>query len=219
MRKDVERMDRDEAFEFLDRTARGIAEMFGSTCETLVHDMGDPRHPILSIYNGHVSGRTVGSTLDILGTARELDQDALVTDFVNLYATTPSGQQIKSSTFHLIGADYNLALGINFDYSSLVYANRILVDLQSAMWHGGEGQLDQVFEECLAAVGKPVNALNKRDRMKIIALLDQKNAFSFRKSVPFAAKRLQVSRYTVYKYLGELSGSAGGRNESKKEEP
>ena len=52
-------MDREEAFEFLDRTARGIAEMFGSTCETLVHDMGDPSHPILSIYNGHVSGRTV----------------------------------------------------------------------------------------------------------------------------------------------------------------
>ncbi len=125
-------MNRDEAFEFLDRTARGIAEMFGSSCETLVHDMGDPGHPILSIYNGHVSGRTVGSTLDILGTARHLDEDARITDFVNLYATTPSGQQIKSSTFHLIGEDYNLALGINFDYSSLVYANRTLVDLMSA---------------------------------------------------------------------------------------
>ena len=203
-------MDREEAFEFLDRTARGIAEMFGSTCETLVHDMGDPRHPILSIYNGHVSGRTVGSTLDILGTAKELDEDALVTDFVNLYATTPSGQQIKSSTFHLIGEGYNLALGINFDYSSLVYANRILVDLmsaeadlQSALWHGG-GR---------AAVGKPVSALNKRDRMKIIALLDQKNAFSFRKSVPFVAKRLQVSRYTVYKYLGELTGAHAEESE------
>ena len=198
-------MDRDEAFEFLDRTARGIAEMFGSTCETLVHDMGDPRHPILSIYNGHVSGRTVGSTLDILGTARELDETALVTDFVNLYATTPSGQQIKSSTFHLIGEGYNLALGINFDYSSLVYANRILVDLmsaeadlQSAMWHGGDQRLGDLFEECLAAVGKPVTALNKRDRMKIIALLDQKNAFSFRKSVPFVANasRSPDTRYT-----------------------
>ena len=164
-------MDREEAFEFLDRTARGIAEMFGSTCETLVHDMGDPSHPILSIYNGHVSGRTVGSTLDILGTAKELDEDALVTDFVNLYATTPSGQQIKSSTFHLIGEGYNLALG------------------------------------------KPVSALNKRDRMKIIALLDQKNAFSFRKSVPFVAKRLQVSRYTVYKYLGELTGAHAEESE------
>ena len=197
-------MDREEAFEFLDRTARGIAEMFGSTCETLVHDMGDPRHPILSI----------------LGTAKELDEDALVTDFVNLYATTPSGQQIKSSTFHLIGEGYNLALGINFDYSSLVYANRILVDLmsaeadlQSALWHGGDSRLADVFDECLAAVGKPVSALNKRDRMKIIALLDQKNAFSFRKSVPFVAKRLQVSRYTVYKYLGELTGAHAEESE------
>ena len=73
-------MTRDQAFEFLDRTARGIAEMFGSSCETLVHDMGVPTHPILSIYNGHVSGRTVGSTLDILGTAKELDEDALFRD-------------------------------------------------------------------------------------------------------------------------------------------
>ena len=205
-------MTREEAFEFLDRTARGIAEMFGSSCETLVHDMGDPKHPILSIYNGHVSGRSVGSTMDILGTAKELDATGLVTDFVNLYATTPSGQQIKSSTFHLIGDGYNLALGINFDYTSLVYANRILVDLmnaeadlQSAMWQGGDSRLADIFDECLAAIGKPVNALNKKDRMKIIALLDQKNAFSFRKSVPFVSKRLQVSRYTIYKYLGELA--------------
>ncbi|BDF71785.1 hypothetical protein CE91St41_09870 [Oscillospiraceae bacterium] len=210
-------MTRDEAFEFLDRTARGVAEMFGSSCETLVHDMGDPSHPILSIYNGHVSGRSVGSTLDILGTAKELDETALVTDFVNLYATTPAGQQIKSSTFHLIGEGYNLALGINFDYTSLVYANKILVDLmsaeadlQSAMWQGGDTRLAALFDECLSAVGKPVAALNKRDRMKIIALLDQKNAFSFRKSVPFVAKHLQVSRYTVYKYLGELAEFGGG---------
>jgi len=211
---------RDEAFEFLDRTARGIAEMFGSSCETLVHDMGNPTHPILAIYNGQISGRSVGSTMDILGTDLALDETALVTDFVNLYATTPAGQQIKSSTFHLIGEDYNLALGINFDYTSLVYANRILVDLmsadadlQSAMWKGGDSQLAAIYDECVAAVGKPVSALTKRDRLKIIALLDQKNAFSFRKSVPYVAKHLQVSRYTVYKYLGELAEGGGEVNE------
>lgn len=210
-------MNREEALEFLDRTARGIAEMFGSSCETLVHDMGDPKHPILTIYNGHVSGRSVGSTMDILGTAKELDATARVTDFVNLAATTPSGRQIKSSTFHLIGEGYNLALGINFDYTSLAYANRTLLDLmnaeadlQSAMWQGGDSRLADIFDECLAAVGKPVDALNKKDRMKIIALLDQKNAFSFRKSVPFVSRRLQVSRYTVYKYLGELAENGGG---------
>ena len=205
-------MTRDEAFEFLDRTARGIAEMFDTSCETLVHDMGSPTHPILSIYNGQISGRSVGSTMDFLGTDLALDETALITDFVNLYATTPSGQQIKSSTFHLIGEGYNLALGINFDYTSLVYANRILVDLmsadadlQSAMWKSGDSQLAAIYDECVAAVGKPISALTKKDRIKIIALLDQKNAFSFRKSVPYVAKHLQVSRYTVYKYLGELA--------------
>lgn len=210
-------MNREEAFEFLDRTAKGIAEMFGSSCETMVHDMSQPTHPILSIYNGHVSGREVGSTMDILGNETQLSEEGLKTDFVNLYATTPTGQQIKSSTFHMIGEDYNLALGINFDYSSLVYANRILVDLmsadadlKSAMWHSGDNRLGEVFEECLAAVGKPVSALNKADRMKVIALLNQKNAFSFRKSVPFISQRLGVSRYTVYKYLSELSEEQNG---------
>lgn len=206
-------MTRDEAFEFLDRTARGIAEMFGSSCETLVQDMSDPSHPILSIYNGQVSGREVGSTADIMGSTRLIDETAMTTDFVNLYATTPSGSQLKSSTFHMIGEDFNLALGIDFDYSSLVYANRILVDLmsadadlQSALWQGGDNGLADIFDECLAAVGKPVTALNKSDRVKIVALLEQKNAFSFRKSVPFVAKRLHVSRYTVYKYLDQISG-------------
>ena len=62
---------------FLDRLARGIAEMFGSSCETMVHDMSQPSHPILSIYNGHVSGRKVGSTLDILGSDKELDSQEI----------------------------------------------------------------------------------------------------------------------------------------------
>ena len=218
-------MNREEAFEFLDRTAKGIAETFGSSCETLVHDMSIPSHPILSIYNGHVSGRTVGSTMDILGNETQLSEEGLKTDFVNLYATTPSGQQIKSSTFHMTGEDYNLALGINFDYSSLVYANRILVDLmsadadlKSAMWHSGDNRLGEVFDECLAAVGKPVSALNKVDRMKVIALLDQKEAFSFRKSVPFVSQRLGVSRYTVYKYLSELAEEKAARGEADKED-
>ena len=213
-------MTKEEAFEFLDRTAKGIAEMFGASCETLVHDMGNPSHPILTIYNAQVSGREVGSTLDILGSDKELDATALSTDFVNLYATTPMGRQIKSSTFHMIGEDYNLALGINFDFTNLAYANRTLMalmsadaDLQSAMWTGGPGQLQEAVEESLAAIGRPIEELSKKDRMKLVALMDQKNAFSFRKSVPFVASRMKVSRYTVYKYLDELAQEKAAQNQ------
>ena len=208
-------MTRDEAFEFLDRTARGIAEMFGSSCETLVHDMGVPTHPILSIYNGHVSGREVGSTMDIMGIGLELDEQAATTDQVNLAAVTPDGRQTKSSTFHMIGEGYNLALGINFDYTSLVFANRILTDLmssgsdlRSALWQPGDArQLGELFDQCAAEIGKPTEAFGKPDRLRLITLLRQRDAFSYRKSVPYVAERLGVSRYTVYKYLDEAAES------------
>ncbi len=210
-------MNREEAFEFLDRTARGIAEMFGSSCETLVHDMGVPTHPILSIYNGHVSGREVGSTMDIMGIGLTLDEQAATTDQVNLAAVTPDGRQTKSSTFHMIGEDYNLALGINFDYTSLVFANRILgdlmnarSDLRSALWQPDNAkQLADLFDQCVAEMGKPVEIMGKAERLRLISLLRRRSAFSYRKSVPYVAGRLSVSRYTVYKYLDEVEKGVG----------
>ena len=211
-------MTREEAFEFLDRTARGIAETFGSSCETLVQDMGLDSHPVLSIYNGHVSGRRVGDTSVITGTDLALDAEAVVSDQVNLAATTPEGRKTKSSTFHLITDEFNLALGVNFDYTALAAAERVLSDLssvrsdlQSALWQDQDSrQLTDLFERCLTAMGRPVDDMDKEDRLKMIALLEQHNVFSFRKSVPYVAKRLGVSRYTVYKYLGEITGQAAG---------
>ena len=44
-------MTRQEAFTMLDQMAKGIAEMFGSNCETVIHDLADPLHPVLAIYN------------------------------------------------------------------------------------------------------------------------------------------------------------------------
>jgi predicted transcriptional regulator YheO len=163
--------------------------------------------------------------MDIMGIGLELDEQASTTDQVNLAATTPDGRQTKSSTFHMIGEDYNLALGINFDYTSLVFANRILVDLmsaqsdlQSALWQEGDSrQLADIFDQCVSSTGKPVDALTKKDRVRVIAMLEQRNAFSFRKAVPYIAKHLGVSRYTVYKYLGELAEHPAPPEEAKEQ--
>ena len=138
---------------------------------------------------------------------------------MNLAAVTPDGRQTKSSTFHLIGEDYSLALGINFDYTSLVFANRILTDLmsarsdlRSALWQPGDTrQLKDLFDQCAAEIGKPLDAFGKTDRLRLIALLRERGAFSYRKSVPYVAGRLGVSRYTVYKYLDEAAGSDPGK--------
>ena len=86
-------MTRKEAFNMLDQMARGIAEMFGSNCETIIHDLEDPHHPILAIYNGHVSGRTVGSTQDLTGAERDLYLDDDVVNSLAVREPSRSSQK------------------------------------------------------------------------------------------------------------------------------
>lgn len=207
-------MDKIATLESLRRTAEGIAIMFGSTCETLIHDMAAPNHPLLAIYNGHVSGREVGSREDIFGSPVDEDNTYIGKDYVNHLVVTPAGKYIKSSTFNFVGEDYHYALGINFDFTALAASSKMLTELAGvgapldvAMSEVRETRLKDIFEEQLVDFGKPVEKLNKPERLALIAKLQQRNLFSYQKSVPFVAEKLNVSRYTVYKYMREVAES------------
>ena len=210
-------MTREEAFSMLDRMAKGIAEMFGSNCETVINDLADPLHPVLAIYNGHVSGRTVGSTQDVTGVEQDLYLD---TDVVNLLAVTPSGQQTKSSTFSINGEDYHFGFGINYDFTPLAYANRVLLDLihtevdfHSALYKPRDTGIGELFDAAMLRVGKPVREMTKADRLRVIEHLKGMDAFSYRRAVPYVASHLGVSRYTIYKYLDEVSAKPSDEEE------
>lgn len=201
-------MTKEEAFSFLDRLASGIAETFGISCETVIHDFSRPDHPVLAIYHGHVSERTEGSTLDLTGLQQQVDFEG---DVVNLLATTPRGQQVKSSTFSLRGEGYHFALGINYDFTPLSYANRALLDLmrtdvdfRSAVYQNRDNRIGELFTQCADRVGKPIREMNKADRLRVVELLAQQDVFSYRRAVPYVALQLGVSRYTIYKYLDEI---------------
>ena len=58
--------------------------------------------------------------------------------------------------------------------------------------------------------------MNKGDRLRVVELLKNMDAFSYRRAVPFVATHLGVSRYTVYKYLDEVA--AKERREQKERE-
>ncbi len=208
-------MTREEAFSMLDQMAQGIAEMFGSNCETVIHDLKDPVHPLLAIYNGHVSGRSIGSTQDLTGVDQDLYLDS---DVVNLLAITPSGQQTKSSTFSIKGEDYHFGFGINYDFTPIAYANRVLLDLMhtevdfhSALYKPRDTGIGELFDEAILRTGKPIREMTKTDRLRVIEQLRDMDAFSYRRAVPYVATHLGVSRYTIYKYLDEVNGKATER--------
>lgn len=214
-------MTREEAFAMLDRMAKGIAEMFGSNCETVINDLADPLHPVLAIYNGHVSGRSVGSKRDVTGIEQDLYLD---TDVINLLAVTPNGQQTKSTTFSIKGDDYHYGFGINYDFTPLAYANRVLLDLmhtevdfRSALYKPRDNGISELLDEAILRIGKPTREMNKADRLRVIEHLKDMDAFSYRRAVPYVASHLGVSRYTIYKYLDEVNARPPEDMEEKEE--
>lgn len=209
-------MTKKEAFDFLDRMARGIAVMFGEQCETVVHEMDGQKVKNLAIYNGHVSGRTTGSTLSIYGRDTMMDEEDpkvnLDLDYVNQMVITSSGKTMKSSTFHFWGEDYHFALGINYDISVMSQMSRIMdgllrtdATLQTSLFGTGNS-MEEVFESCSEMVKRPFSQMQKADRLTLVSILKEKGFFQMQRSVPYAAERLGVTKYTIYNYLNELGG-------------
>jgi len=205
-------MNREKMLAFLKKEARGIAEMFGPNCETIVHDMTRPGHPILVIYNGTVTGREVGSTADIFGDIGDYDETIYENkDYTNQLVLSRDGRTFKSSTFNIVGNGFHFALGINMDITNMVRATQMLSEmsatsgeLQQTLMQDARSQLEELLRECVNAVGKEPEAMKKTDRMRIIRMLYKRRAFTYQKSVAIVAERLNVSRYTVYKYMHEL---------------
>ena len=205
-------MNREDMLAFLKNEARGIAAMFGPNCETLVHDMTRPGHPILAIYNGTVTGRDIGSTADIFGDIGDYDETVYAKkDYINQLVLSRDGRTFKSSTFNVVGPDFHYAFGINVDITTMVRAQQMLSemtatsgDLQQALMQDARSQLEELLKECIHAVGKDPETMKKTDRMRIIRMLYRRRAFTYQKSVAIVAERLNVSRYTVYKYMHEL---------------
>jgi len=199
-------LNKEEALEFLNRVAEGIACMFGNSCETLIHDMNNKKSSIISIYHEEVTKRNIGDSLSILG-VKEVDEFFEGKDVINCLGKTKDGRLLKSSTFHLRGEDYHYALGINYDYTHLALAKASLEELttvgqpiEDALYPSGN-LLQDIFDECLKIVGKPVALFVREDRIKMIELLMEQGAFDFTKGIPIIAEKLNMSRYTIYKYL------------------
>ena len=201
-------MDKEAMLVLLTGLAKGIAQTFGTNCETLIQDLSVRTHPILAIFNGHVTHREVGSTEDVFGSKKdELDPKLLQRDWVNMMVIR-GRQKIKSSTMIVRGEDYCLGLGINMDITrSVAYAEylseQLSIDnfLESAFDSAKERRLEEIFESCVQEIGVEPEKMKKKERMELVRLLQRQHAFDYQKSVPYISEKLGVSRYTVYNYL------------------
>ena len=198
----------------LRQVAAGSAAQCGSNCEVVVHDLSrHPDHSIVEIVNGHVTGRKVGDGASHVVIEQLQTNDPEPKDHLCYLTKTPDGKILKSSTVYIRNSKGKVSaiFSINYDISKLLMVESAVRDLIST---GEETQqtepekivnindlLDDLIEQSVALVGKPVALMNKDDKVKAIRFLNQNGAFLVTKSGDKIAKYFGISKYTLYSYI------------------
>jgi predicted transcriptional regulator YheO len=207
---------------------RGLAEMLGSDCEVVLHDLTQLPNSIVAIENGSVTGRAVGGgpTDRMLRNLRNSDGS----DDVRLYVSSHDGKIFKSLAVTLRGEDGRAfgLLGLNFDVSELVHAQRTLANLAAvgrlggdAVPEGGEifaGDIRDVvaamITQILSEMGRTPGAMSREEKMEVVKRLEERGAFLVKRSAEQVAEALDLSRYTIFSYLKEIRHGGEGEGPS-----
>ena len=203
-------------FQFLFTLAKGISKQFGPNCEVVVHDLisNDPDSSIVAIENGHVTGRKVGDgpshvVLEALRQGREDLQDHF-----SYLTRTKDGKILKSSTLY-IRDDSGEAVGIfaiNYDITLILAMENTLMQFTATEADTHEPEpitrnvsdlLDELIQQSVKVVGKPVALMTKEDKVKAIQFLNNTGAFLITKSGDKVCKFFGISKYTLYSYIDE----------------
>ena len=127
---------------------------------------------------------------------------------------TSDGKVLKSSTVYLRN-DKGEAVGIfaiNYDITLLLAMEDSLRQFTAAEQSGAAPEpiarnvsdlLDELIEQSVALVGKPVALMTKEDKVKAIEFLNDSGAFLITKSGDKVCKFFGISKYTLYSYIGE----------------
>ena len=202
--------------QFLFQLAKGISRQFGPNCEVVVHDLdsNDPNSSIVAIENGHVTGRKVGDgpshvVLEALRSGREN-----LTDHLSYLTRTKDGKILKSSTIY-VRDDDGEAIGIfaiNYDITLMLAMEENLKQFTATDQDQREPErisrnvgdlLDELIEQSVKIVGKPVALMTKEDKVKAIQFLNNAGAFLITKSGDKVCKFFGISKYTLYSYIDE----------------
>ena len=207
----------------LTRVAKAIAATFPD-CEVVVYDLNrSPRSSIIAIY-GEVTGRKVGDGIrDLVSILKstEFSEDMLT----NYISTTPDGKIVKSTTVVIRDPNSDEIVSvfcINYDLGPFLSARKVVddfvqgIDLKKTLRaddHSTDvnseesGILDilkQVIDRTIMADGRPVSRLSRKDKIRTVAFLVEKDVFRFKGAINIVAERLNVSKYTIYNYLEEV---------------
>ncbi|WP_198672894.1 helix-turn-helix transcriptional regulator [Photorhabdus sp. CRCIA-P01] len=200
-----------------------FASVAGQNIEIVLHDLSRPEASVLKIINGHISGRSPGSSLfdgpendqGFLGLLKqEESRDTCRPEIFSDYRTTSRhGKSLRSATvvFKSESGTALASLCFNADNSAIENARNALKlllppdnNINENSDTGLEEKLNEIIRTCIPPAGHLRTGATKKEKVEIVRSMQEKGMFIVRGGVEKAAKVLGVTRYTIYNYLDEI---------------
>lgn len=199
-----------------------IADIIGSHCEVLLHDIVDVENSVIAIRNGYISGRYVGCPLTDLGFKLLENKTCLKNNaLVNYRSRTDSGEKLISSTYYIKDESGTLIgmICVNILNSAENQVNKVLTEYPLNALFNNVIHMD-VNEEVTESLSTSLNnivddAINKliithnisvvrmssEEKSAIVQELRENGIFKIKGAITKVANSLKASESTIYRYL------------------
>ena len=219
-RKEIDRHVTDS--DILDRYkpfVQFLAIALGPACEVVLHDITDPRHSIIAIENGELSGRKVGNPATDFANEIIASRGYEHSDFAANYTSTGKGKHFLSSTFYIKNGQRLIGLlCINRDISSASQLESALsllrkqfnlnLDPQSDIRERIENPINTLLVDTIQEAVRQTNIssdrLSTKEKMEVVAHLLDQGILNMKGAIPEIAHQLSVSEPTIYRYIQRI---------------
>ena len=199
----------------LTRLVRMLAAQFGRDSEIVLHDLSKDYE------NNWITGRKVGDGGTNLGLEVLRNPPSDGGDLYNYFNRTPGGRVLRSSTLYFRDDEGKVtgSLCINTDITRIVELQNSLReismlpqdnkrDVEEVFAHRVEDLIDYFISRSGNMIGKRAAEMTKEDKVEVLRYLDSKGFFLITRSGDEACKFLDISKFTLYKYLGIVRGKS-----------
>lgn len=207
--------------------ADAVAIVARPDLEIVVHDLTKPHRSIVKIINGHISGRSVADPMasnpveetKLRAALAKTGEPFEVRPISGKTAWIAADRPIRTASVMFFDAagQASAMLCLNVDEA---VAGRFKADVEALFGmaataaqptepleprdvHMG-AMIEGIVEEAIAASCVPVDRMSKQEKVEAVSSMHEKGVFLMRGSVEYVAKRLDVTKHTIYNYFDML---------------
>lgn len=210
--------------DMLSKLADTLALSARGDMEIVVHDLTKMDRSIVKIVNGHLSGRRPGDALAATpiaetkfreafgdtGAPHEVREIHKRTSWISADRPVQSDSLMffdsagKACAMLCVNVDERVSGRLREDFATLFGLTAPAKEEVDAKDNHMGQMVQEIVDEAIAVVGAPVERMSKAEKIKAVSAMHERGVFLMRGSVEYVARRLDVTKHTIYNYFDVL---------------